>query len=387
MTSGTNYQIHSRSADTDTQRLVEVAAKGLLPMFDQDSGLFCHRLVRTANGLVREGISPRYTIITLLGLHRLEEYGMVSPIRIYPVLEDLLANTEWIDNLGDLGLMLWLCASMAPERLVEVEKRLEVRNALGRYRDAKESRTMELAWFLSGLSDWSRVRPEKAPELRSLAFQTYRLLMGNYGGHGIFRHAAVNGSFSGRIRGWIGSFADQVYPICALTKFYKAYQEEPALERALKSATTLCEAQGPQGQWWWHYDSSSGRVVEGYPVFSVHQHGMGPMTLFEVGEAAGYDFAPWIRRGLQWIKSDNELALDMEDASANVIWRGIFRPGLARYWNAAFGLGTEFRKAKSRGELGILFECRPYELGWLLYALAGRTEALAQFGEDLDIPA
>jgi hypothetical protein len=77
----------------------------------------------------------------------------------------------------------------------------------------------------------------------------------------------------------------------------------------------------------------------------------------------------------------------MEDASASVIWRGIFRPGFARYWNAAFGLGTEFRKPKSRGELGVLSECRPYELGWLLYAFAGRTEALAQFGEDMDISA
>src|SRR6185369_1503439 len=122
----TNFQMPPRATDTKAQGLVEVAAKGLLPMFDQDAGQFCHRLIRTDKGLVREGISLRYTIITLLGLHRLEENGIVPPIRLYPVLEGLLANMKRIDNLGDLGLMLWLCAAMAPERLVEIERRVEV---------------------------------------------------------------------------------------------------------------------------------------------------------------------------------------------------------------------------------------------------------------------
>ena len=43
----------------------------------------------------------------------------------------------------------------------------------------------------------------------------------------------------------------------------------------MRCAHGLCQAQGALGQWWWHYDSLRGRVFEGYPVFSVHQHGMG----------------------------------------------------------------------------------------------------------------
>jgi hypothetical protein len=375
MTHRTKPQIDRSSGREDTaRRLVELAISGLPPMFDREKQLFCYRLKKTEWGLVKEGISRRYTIITLFGLHRLKESGGISPIETDSVLQGLLANLEWVDNIGDLGLLLWLCALMAPERLAEVNSLVGIEGALSRYRDAKQGQTMEVAWFLTGLCQWGLARPEKLAELRSLSFETYRMLMSNYGGHGIFGHVGTKRSVIGKFRGRIGSFADQVYPIGALTKFYRAYQEPAALRRALECANTLCEAQGPLGQWWWHYDSSNGRIIEGYPVFSVHQHAMGPMTLFELGEATGHDFTVSIYKGLQWINSRNELAFDMEDSSADVVWRCMLPSSLKRYWEAAFDLGTKYQEHQYPSRLKVLFECRPYELGWLLYAFAGRVE-------------
>jgi hypothetical protein len=104
-------------------RLVGLSVAGLVPMFDREKQLFCYKLKKTANGLVQEGISHRYTVITLMGLHRLEESGADSPIEIKPVFDGLLANTEWVDNAGDLGLLLWLCALIAPDRLSEVARK------------------------------------------------------------------------------------------------------------------------------------------------------------------------------------------------------------------------------------------------------------------------
>jgi len=86
----------------------------------------------------------------------------------------------------------------------------------------------------------------------------------------------------------------------------------------------FCEAQGSIGQWWWHYDSSTGRISGRLPVFSVHQHAMGPMALLALGETIRSDFSPWIHKGLQWINR-NELAFDMEDRTVNVVWRSIYR--------------------------------------------------------------
>jgi hypothetical protein len=352
-------------------RLIGLSVAGLVPMFDREKQLFCHKLIKKPSGLVQEGISHRYTVITLMGLHRLEESGANSPIEIKPVLDGLLANTEWVDNAGDLGLLLWLCALMAPDRLAEVARKLDVKTALTRFGDAKQGLTMQLAWFLAGLSHGSLARPDWLPEARDLAVAAYRQLIGNQGESGAFGHLSRSKSISGLVRGGVGSFADQVYPIYAMSKFASAFGDTKAKDRALDCALNICEAQGPLGQWWWHYDSATGQVVDGFPVFSVHQHGMAPMTLFALGEVLQSDFRPWIYKGLQWI-ADNELGFDMEDASANLVWRCIARPTARKYLNVAAGMFSHRDNQASRDNLKVLFECRPYELGFLLYAFADK---------------
>ena len=58
---------------------------------------------------------------------------------------------------------------------------------------------------------------------------------------------------------------------------------------------------------------STGRVVNRYPVFSVHQHAMGPMMLFAAADASGFDFSEAIYKGLAWIGGQNELGFDFVD--------------------------------------------------------------------------
>jgi hypothetical protein len=350
--------------------LVELAVRGLPQMFDSRAGMFCHKVKKTADGLVQEGVSPRYTAMTLMGLYRLEQNGTASPVPIKPVLERLLTNTDWVDNIGDLGLLLWLCAQLAPYRLDEVERRISIATALSDFADAREGVTMHLAWFLTGLSYYS-LALNNSKKMKDVACETYNRLIQNQGKYGYFGHQSRRGSLRGILRGWMGSFADQVYPIYSLTQFSQAYGDDSALRRAQECALAICEAQGPLGQWWWHYDSDSGRVFEEYPVFSVHQHGMAPMTLFALSKATGTDFAPWIFKGLDWINQRNELSLNMEDTSVSVIWRCIHQSTtfLKRYANALLRARRNGRHSEPNA-LTVLFECRPYELGWLLYALS-----------------
>ena len=368
MVNGSRLQdVRSHDAQMTMQHLVERAVRGLPQMFNPRAGMFCYKLKKSAGGLVQEGVSARYTVMTLLGLHRLEQSGAPSPVDVKPVLDRLLANTDWADNIGDLGLLLWLCAQVAPHRLEELERRLPISTVLSGFADAREGMTMHLAWFLTGLSYYSLVshNPEK---MRDVARGTYHLLIQNQGKNGYFGHMATHRSLKGSVRGRIGSFADQVYPIYGMTQFSRAYGDESALRRARECALAICEAQGPLGQWWWHYDSRSGRVFEEYPVFSVHQHGMAPMTLFALSKATETNFDPWIYKGLDWINRRNELAVNMEDASASVIWRCIRQSALRRYAGALLRAGRNGQHPGPKG-LTVLFECRPYELGWLLYGL------------------
>ena len=94
--------------------IISLASAGLVGMYDPAQKLFVH-LVRESKGvLVPEGISPRYTMMTLLGLHRMESTGQKSPIAIGPVLDRLVRDTAWIPGVGDLGLLLWTVAVISP---------------------------------------------------------------------------------------------------------------------------------------------------------------------------------------------------------------------------------------------------------------------------------
>jgi hypothetical protein len=353
-------------------RFLALSVKGLQPMLDQKRQLFCFRLKKTDQGMVQEGISQRYTAMTLMGLHRLTQAGGTSPFHSSSIIEALFSDLEWVDNIGDLGVLLWLCGIACPERFEEIERRLDPFTALRRFQGARQGVTMELAWFLTGLSYWVQRCPEKSAQLEPVAFETYKTLLANQGERGFFGHLSTSRSLSGMVRGRIGSYADQVYPIYGMAQFSKAYGHEDAAHRSLKCAMGICEDQGPQGQWWWHYDGPNGQVADGYPVFSVHQHAMGPMTLFGLGEIINRSFDEWIYKGVRWINSNNELSYDMEDPANGVIWRCIFRSqrSIGRYLKAAMGRNSGPIQHNNPADLEILFECRPYELGWLLYAFS-----------------
>lgn len=360
----------------EVRELTSLAVRGLVAMFDADRQLFCHRLLCTARGLVREGVSRRYTIITLLGLKELELTGVDSPFDIQAIYMALIRDTNWIQGVGDLGLLIWLTAAFEPGRLEEVFRSFDCETALDRYSDARESRTMELAWFLAGLTHAADTSSKLVNCLADLSVETYHRIEENQGDYGLFGHMNAQNSLAGRIRGRIGSFADQVYPIYAMSKFAKTFHVEDPLGPASECATAICSSQGELGQWWWLYDARGGRVSSHYPIYSVHQHGMGPMALFAIEEATGQCFKEFIYKGLRWIHGGNELGTDMRDGAQNLIWRCVLpRSKQAKYWEIALSVVRQPNEDVQIGGLTILYEQRPFEFGWLLFAFSKRAQA------------
>jgi hypothetical protein len=363
------------ASSCNVRELVSFATRGLVAMFDADKQLFCHRLLRTESGLVREGLSPRYTIMTLLGLRELELAGMDSPFDTQTIYASLIRDTNWIQGIGDFGLLIWLTATFDPDQLGRLFSKFDCQTALDRYSDAQEARTMELAWFLAGLAHAAQTSPKLLSALTDLSVETYHRIEENQGDYGLFGHLSTKNSLAGRLRGRIGSFADQIYPIYALSKFAKVFQVEDPLGPALECATAVCGAQGESGQWWWLYDARSGRVSSRYPVYSVHQQGMAPMGLFAVEEASGQSFKQFIYKGLLWIYGNNELGADMRDGAENLVWRCILpKKSQSKYWEMAMSVVRSPREDAEVGSLKILYEQRPYEFGWLLFALARNSE-------------
>jgi len=359
------------SSPCDIGELISLALRGLRPMFDADRQLFCHRLVRTDQRIVREGLSLRYTLMTLLGLREVELAGTSSGFNVREICEWFIRDTKWIQGIGDLGLLIWLAAAFDSDRVADVLETFNCETALDRYSDAREGRTMELAWFLAGLSHAAETSPTLLTSLTDLSVETYHRIEENQGEYDLFGHMGVKKSLTGRFRGKIGSFADQVYPIYAMSKFAKVFQVDDPLGPALGCATAICSAQGELGQWWWLYDSTSGRTSSRYPVYSVHQHAMAPMCLFAVEGATGQSFRSYIYKGLSWIYGSNELEANMRDHSENLIWRCILpKRSKSRYWEMATSILRPPSDNVETDSLKVLYEQRPYEYGWLLFAFA-----------------
>jgi hypothetical protein len=354
--------------------LLKLATNGTQAMFNVERRAFCYRLRQSGLGLVQEGLSDRYTMMTLLGLHRAEASGLISPVNINAVLLRLVRDTSWVTNVGDLGLLLWLSAVVSPERLRECCDNARLDSLLNGLRKKREKRTMELAWFLSGLAHMKLAGAAGWRDEAELARSAYAGLQATRGKAGLFGHVARDGSLGGLLRGRIGSFADQVYPIYALSKYAEAYRVPDALEMARQCADQICRLQGPLGEWWWHYDAKLGRVFEGYPVYSVHQDGMAPMALFALSEALNEDYDEPIYRGLQWIGGNNQLGRDLINDSEQVIWRNIYhRQEYSARFESVRRAVAGATSPEGTSDLVVRHECRPYHFGWLLYAFAGRS--------------
>jgi hypothetical protein len=169
-----------------------------------------------------------------------------------------------------------------------------------------------------------------------------------------------------------GTFADQIFPVYALSMFARAFQIEEPLESALACANSICALQGQLGQWWFLYDKCTTRVVSRYPVLSVHQDGTAPCGLLAVEEVTGRSFHKAIAKGLSWIAGANELRNDprndLRDNAHGFIWDSIGPAGrMAKYLEAGLGFLMPSRET-AVDRLRIQYDARPDHFGWLLYA-------------------
>jgi hypothetical protein len=347
----------------------QLAATGLERMYLGEGRFpFTKRRIGGARGHVThlEGDSLRYAAIAALGLGNLPETAQRRVLGGGSAAELALtcAGRAATDaDMGAIALSAWAAAEVAGV------PRPELFATLGGLLAAGPVETVSCAWALSaGLAAATLADTGEVRELAS------RRLLAGQAKSGLFPHLLPPGA-GGWARAQIGCFADQVYPIQALARLAAAEGDSPALAAAADCAARIVALQGAAGQWWWHYDVRDGSVAEGYPVYSVHQHGMGPMCLLDLAEAGGPDHWPAISRSLGWLDAHPETGLPLVDEREAVIWRKVGRREPAKAVRKLAAVTTALRPGLHLPGLGLAFppgpidyECRPYELGWLLYA-------------------
>ena len=348
--------------------LRSIAVHSLARMYRPEEKLFAFRLRKNGRDEILEGISRRYTAISLIGLAG-ENQHIVSEVlqkhNLQDVCERLLVDCDQSQELGEVALTTWAARVLRHKDANKAVTTLKLMEpAKGIYR------TVELSWTLTAL-----VAGDGEPAEAALAKEIADTLIASFNSQsGLFPHAPIRKGLSS-LRSHISCFADFVYPIQALSYYYQATGDSRAAEIACACAENMCKHQGPQGQWWWHYDVRTGQVVERYPVYSVHQDAMAPMALFALANACGNDYSEAVEKSLGWLKNPPEIPDSLIDRERNIIWRKNARrepfklvrklQAAASYLHPAFrtpGMDILFPP------VSIDYESRPYHMGWILYA-------------------
>jgi hypothetical protein len=341
-----------------------IAGESLREMYRPREGLFVFRKKLGREGVEYEGFSLRYTAIALIALAG-ETPGAAEGIcggqALPGVYRRLAENVFMRPGMGDLALALWAAGALGIGDRGDVREALRQRMARG-----GPCPTVEAAWALKALC------VDDSAAHRDLRDQLAKRLVAAFNPRaGLFPHHLEGRS----VRRHVTCLADQVYAIQALAAHHRRCSKKKSLQAASRCAEKICELQGPQGQWWWHYALRTGTVVEGYPVYSVHQDAMAPMALLELKAAGGPNFSPAVALGVSWMQYAPEIHGSLIDEAHGAIWRKVDRRGprkLCRYAQAAVARLHGALRIRALDRLfkpgRVDYECRPYHLAWLLYA-------------------
>ncbi|MHC4717104.1 MAG: hypothetical protein ACYS5V_09055 [Planctomycetota bacterium] len=349
-------------------QLRRLAVGALARMYRPAERLFAHHLRRDAGSDVLEGVSRRYTATVLIGLAGEGDdvaAAVLAGDAPSEVCGALVERVEEYHDLGEVALTVWAA------RLLDHPDAAHAVDRLARMSPAERAfPTVELAWALTALV----VEGAEATDVALSNALAERLIASFDSRSGLFSHWP-KGAKSCGLRSHVTCFADFVYPVQSLSYYHLATGDDRALETACACADRMCRLQGSEGQWWWHFDVRTGRLLEPFPVYSVHQDSMAPMALRVLERASGRDYSGPIARGLAWLVQPPEISGSLIDVDSELIWRKVARrePGkLARGLQAAASRAHPMLRMPALNLLlrpgAVDYETRPYHMGWILHA-------------------
>jgi exopolysaccharide biosynthesis WecB/TagA/CpsF family protein len=324
-----------------------------------------------------EGRNLRYAAISALGLAHVpatDQRSALDGLTAQDLVTQVAHQAATATDPGAVALAAWSAAEVATTGDALLFRRLRSWLESGR-----PLPTVDVAWMVTaavaarGLGAAAGA-DEVVDDVAAVAALGRARLLEAQGPTGVFPHALPASSL-GRLRAHVGCFADQVYPIQALARLATADGDPVAMDAANRCAAAICSVQGDAGQWWWHYDARDGSVVERFPVYSVHQHAMAPMALFDLLESGGDDHTAEILKGLGWLRTHPETFAELVDEDFGVVWRKVGRREPPKAARKLAAVTTSVRRGwhlpgvdRAMPATVVDRECRPYELGWLLYA-------------------
>lgn len=360
--------------DSMVKSLCTVAKTGLSRYYPDTGDMLPYSAtIKYCGDFESTGFSIRYAAISQIGIARWIKFHPEDKGSLPDLCPKIIDRFSGITNIGDLALALWaVVASKADAPGLFTNALSDIWQ-----HQAELCNAVELGWIVQAAT----LALKEHEDLESVLSPVFndardRLIALFRPQQSLFKRHNRPG-FGEVVNRRIACFADQVYPILALSTYGQYFKDKKCIEMAAETANQICRFQGPLGQWWWHYDTIEGKVCEEYPVFSVHQDAMAPMAIMASDRLNGQNHHREIELGLNWLFAHNELTYQMLLNGDGFVYRDIEKREpvkLSRNLRALLCVAGLRRLHKLAGNSFIGFrvnhECRPYHLGWILYAWA-----------------
>jgi len=365
------------SSNNNAPALIQYALRGLRSCWMPEIGRwsYIYHLDGRSNPSVSIPASDVfYSLNVLVGLARIAHYGKIHDFDLRAVFgrcatEILKHNTR----IYAYGTALWASAELG------LDLPGATSNAIVALAENKagwsQFRAQDLGMLLAGAV--KRAEREPGGGWADVARGLFSFLVDHF--------SCSSGLFYDAPRGWrrnFSSFATHTYLTLASYIYGEWSGDERAITLANHCTRKLIELQGPQGEWPWFFHTPSGRVVDFYEVYSVHQEGMAPAFLLHADFHGVQDARKALVRGFKWILGQNQLDRPMLWKKEGLICRSQVRRGELnrKYRRVGRAIlkainGTPAKLAAPT-ELELRLECRSYELGWILYSFGPRADFL-----------
>jgi hypothetical protein len=362
----------SVSGPPQSSHLVSYTLEGLHRCWLPEHGRWSHIYHLDGRASPNESVPHSdvfYTLNVLLGMSRVREIPDSIDLPEIFHRNVLQLATLPVPKYA-FGMALWAAAELQFEMPEPVVR--DLRALLANQAQWETFRAQDLGMLLTGAVAQARAG---AKEWARFAGPLYRFLKERfYAESGLFFDA------SSGLRRRFASFATQTYLSIACYQYGEYAHDTAAVTMASTCVRKLIALQGPQGEWPWFFDAASGRVLDFYEVYSVHQYGMAPALLewaerYDVPGARGA-----LVKGFKWVLGQNQLGYPMLVPELGLTVRSQIRKNelgtkaprvLRALKNAYLGHGVNLIDSS---RIRLRLECRSYELGWILWSFGRRSD-------------
>jgi hypothetical protein len=361
-------------------KLLRLSSGLLRQMLDEEEALFSFSLREIEGGYVNDFSHPRkirYTANVLAGLQAADETAGLGWDVTRLVDRFVSRHLPEVTDPADKGMVLHVLATAGHDAQETVLRDL---------RGLADSRArllrldlQQICWMLSGLC--THVRINEDARSAAAAERLFRFLDREC----MNRDTLLPYSVQGRWRRSLTSFGGLAYYLKALADYSRTFNDRYSEVIFREAVAKTIILQGPDGEWPWFLSVDQERVMDWYPIYSVHQASMAMLFLLPALDLGVVEARESMVRSYSWLFGRNQLGIKMLRLEPFMTYRCIRR-------SEPFERGRRYVRALARSALhsGASFvdadrlevnpECRSYELGWILYAWAGR-EGFEDFTE------